>query len=526
MFMNSRIQLPTIRQWLAASLLFFGVSALSFSAGMAADHALYEELQGPFDSIEEINEACIGCHNLTESELHSTVHWQWDGKLNVINNYHPNVVSNSKACGSCHIGYGLSKSLTDEIQPAAVDCLACHDTSGEYFFSRFHQDGAECSMCHDDGARALKERVKEEGYHYKNFTLAEMAQQVGETSVASCGSCHFYDGGGDGAKHGDLDSALIHASFEMDVHMSAEGANLSCADCHQTVDHDMAGSLYSFAGPTDEGSVSALDGPRATCVSCHGLSPMKDEKLNEHTDVIACETCHIPSYARNGIATKTHWDWSTAGKLDRKQRPVAEYNDDEQVVYSSQKGDLTYGENLTPVYRWFNGEMNYHSVGMSVDPMQTNEINSPQGSAEDGRSKIYPFHQFESTLPYDTQSNQLLPMHLAGSDRDAFWNGYNWDESLAVASAAVGIDYSGEYDFTPTVMSRVLNHSVAPASMALTCNDCHTPASLLNEVADVYVPGTRQPHWLSVWGVGLAVLTFFGVLIHAILRIVFSYRRK
>lgn len=231
------------------------------SASMSSDHSLYEELQGPFDSIEEINTACVGCHNLSESELHDTIHWQWDGKLDVINNYHPNVASNSKACGSCHIGYGLSKNLTGGIEPAAVDCLACHDTSGEYFFSRFHQDGAECTMCHDDGAKALKNQVDEEGYRFKNFSLAEMAQMVGETSVASCGSCHFFDGGADGAKHGDLDSALINATFEMDVHMSAEGANLSCSDCHQTVDHKMAGSLYSFSGPTDDGHVSALKGP-------------------------------------------------------------------------------------------------------------------------------------------------------------------------------------------------------------------------------------------------------------------------
>lgn len=86
------------------------------SASMSSDHSLYEELQGPFDSIEEINTACVGCHNLSESELHDTIHWQWDGKLDVINNYHPNVASNSKACGSCHIGYGLSKNLTGGIE--------------------------------------------------------------------------------------------------------------------------------------------------------------------------------------------------------------------------------------------------------------------------------------------------------------------------------------------------------------------------------------------------------------------------
>ena len=58
----------------------------------------------------------------------------------------------------------------------------------------------------------------------------------------------------------------------------------------------------------------------ATCQSCHGQTPHKAgsqaAKLNQHTDKVACQTCHIPQFARGGVATKMNWDWSTAGKLE------------------------------------------------------------------------------------------------------------------------------------------------------------------------------------------------------------------
>jgi hypothetical protein len=42
---------------------------------------------------------------------------------------------------------------------------------------------------------------------------------------------------------------------------------------------------------------------RATCESCHGSRPHGAEindKNNDHTDMVACITCHIPYYAHGG----------------------------------------------------------------------------------------------------------------------------------------------------------------------------------------------------------------------------------
>jgi octaheme c-type cytochrome (tetrathionate reductase family) len=513
---------------------------LAQASTVTADHSKFEQLQQPFTDIEQVNAVCVDCHNLAEEQLHETIHWQWtyplngeesdldvvhQGKLNVVNGYHPNTASNAAACGSCHIGFGLSSRTLDEIKPAAVDCLACHDTSGEYFYSRFHQDGAECAMCHDDGAEAEKARVKEEGDSYL-LSLTQMAQTAGATSVESCGSCHFYGGGADGAKHGDLDSALSGATFEMDVHMSADGASLTCSSCHQSSDHQLAGSRYQAQSPSDENGLNVLEGSRATCVSCHGLEPMHDQKLNDHTDVIACQTCHIPMYARNGVATKTNWDWSTAGKLNRKKRPTADYDDAGRVIYSSQKGDITWGENLIPQYGWFNGELTFMNLAEEITPDSVTMLNQVGGSANDGTSKVFPFHVFQSKLPYDVESNELAPINLAGRNRNAFWNGYDWEDALTAGSRAAKTEFSGSFEFADVEMVWALNHTVAPKEEALQCADCHQKNGVLEEVDGLYIPGRAQHALLDRLG-GLALLaTLFGVLGHGALRWLFNRRRK
>ena len=520
--------------WRFFFVLMLSVFSFAYaSTSSTADHSKFEELQQNFDDIEDINMACTSCHNLAESQLHKTIHWQWDypldsgenyGKLHVINGYHPNAVSNIDTCDSCHIGFGLSKSTTDLIPEAAVDCLACHDNSGEYFYTRFHQSGAECAMCHDDGGEANKARVKKEGERFTK-SLTEMAQSAGQTSIQTCGSCHFYDGGSDGAKHGDLDSALVNAKFTMDVHMSSDGAGLTCSSCHQSNDHQLFGSRYEAGSPTDNQGVSALDGARATCVSCHDDHPMKDPKLNDHTDVIACQTCHIPSYARNGVAVKTQWDWSTAGKLDRKKRPDAKYDDQGNVKYSSFKGDLSYGENLLPVYKWFDGKLEFKEAGALANDGVT-WLTQTTASKETENAKIFPFHQFSSKLPIDAQTKQLLPIYLAGSSRDAYWNGFDWKKALSKGADAAGLEFSGEVDFADTQMLWALNHTVAPKEQALTCIDCHSKNGVLANVPDIYIPGQAQHTLMDKLGLLALLATLLGVLGHGLLRWVFFKRRN
>ena len=112
----------------------------------------------------------------------------------------------------------------------------------------------------------------------KAIDLKGIAQHVGKTSRVTCGACHFNGGGGDGVKHGDLDSSLESPEKALDVHMDADGNNFSCATCHQTDGHQVPGSRYA---PTAQDKGAAhLRGKAdttnpATCQACHGQAPHK-----------------------------------------------------------------------------------------------------------------------------------------------------------------------------------------------------------------------------------------------------------
>lgn len=111
--------------------------------------------------------------------------------------------------------------------------------------------------------------------------LSNIAQKVGKSSCDTCGACHFYGDGGDGVKHGDLDSSMAAPDRELDVHMDATGLDFTCATCHKASSHDVAGSRYAPTALDKKGAHirgKANNGNPATCVACHGNSPYKLEK--------------------------------------------------------------------------------------------------------------------------------------------------------------------------------------------------------------------------------------------------------
>ncbi|MDP6884043.1 MAG: cytochrome C, partial [Rhodospirillales bacterium] len=243
-----------------------------------ADHRAFKQLQGPF-AIGEITKACLDCHNVASKQIHKTTHWTWEvvnrhtgqklGKKNVINNFFPSVKSNIESCAVCHIGFDWRDENFDFASEEQVDCLICHDTTGTYAVEKFHQSSARCPVCHDEKPRRKDTEAVD---------LAAIARHAGPTSRATCGACHFRGGGGDGVKHGDLDSSLLAPPRSLDVHMDAAGLDFSCATCHRGGQHVVKGSLYAPT-PNDPSGVASVGNGRATCQSCHGDAPMKDAML-------------------------------------------------------------------------------------------------------------------------------------------------------------------------------------------------------------------------------------------------------
>jgi hypothetical protein len=290
-----------------------------------------------------------------------------------------------------------------------------------------------------------------------------VAQNVGDTSRQTCGACHFYGGGADAVKHGDLDSSLTNPDFALDVHMDADGLNFSCTTCHNTDGHLLEGTRYSMSSTDEE-----------TCETCHTAEPHNYEILNQHLERISCQTCHIPEFARGGIATKTWWDWSKAGIFDADGNSQIIKDDEGHTIYDSRKGEFEYGENVVPEYIWFNGDVEYTLLADTIDPTNILTINPPGGSRDDETSRIWPMKIFLGIQPYDMDNNTLVIPHLFGSDSAAYWKSFEWDAAIEAGMAYAGAPYSGNYDFIETQMYWPITHMIAPVEEALTCLNCHT----------------------------------------------------
>ena len=73
-------------------------------------------------------------------------------------------------------------------------------------------------------------------------------------------------------------------------------------------------------------------------------------KLNDHIDKVACQSCHIPEFAR-AQPTKMYWDWSTAGQLmDGKAKIKGK---DGKPAFDKKKGSFVWERNVVPEYYWF-----------------------------------------------------------------------------------------------------------------------------------------------------------------------------
>jgi len=492
--------------------------------GATTDHAKLEELQRDFQSGSEVTKACLSCHTEAGKQFMKSVHWTWEyknpatgqvlGKKNLINTFCTNARGNEGACAQCHAGYGWVDDSFDFTDETKIDCLVCHDNTGLYYRTPQSEGHAACAIMFENAPPLDWKR---------------MAQRVGMPQRRNCGQCHFYGGGDDGAKHGDLDSSLFHPGRALDVHMDEKGLNFSCTACHVTKQHIWAGSRYNVVAKDVEGTGKpGLRRDVATCESCHGGAPhpnlsIRGLKLNDHVDRVACQTCHIPELARGGVATMTNWNWRTAGKLKDGfgyfEHDYTQGNGEHRKTYKSIKGNFTWAENIQPHYDWFDGQMLYKTIDTKLDPSQQPiAVNAYQGSPDDPRSRIWPFKRMHTVQPYDRVNNTLVYMYLWGDDEGAYWGGYDFAKSVEVGMKKYNKPYSGELDFIETYSYWPTTHMVAPSEDAVGCDECHSRDGRLEGLDGVYLPGRDSNRWLDRIGLLAVCGAFFGVLGHGLIR--------
>jgi octaheme c-type cytochrome (tetrathionate reductase family) len=401
-----------------------------------------------------------------------------------------------------------------------VDCLVCHEQTGTY---KKFPAGA---------GNPVKEPKVFPGNKKKYFPpdWNKVAQSVSRPSRKNCGTCHFFGGGGDGVKHGDLDSSLFKPNKQLDVHMGVDGQNFNCTRCHSTTLHNIAGRVYTTPASQHRKSLIEDDlAHKITCESCHTDQPHKREaKMNDHTDKVACESCHIPTFARVN-PTKIWWDWSQAGKK-KNGKPFMVKDDFGKPKYFTKKGDMRWEKNVKPEYSWYNGSMEHLTVKDTIDPSKPVQINRPIGNKDDPKSRIFPFKVHRGKQPYDKVNKNLTIIHLFPKDKNdtaAYWKKYDWGKAIESGMKYAGLKFSGEYDFVETSYVFPISHMVAPKDNVLSCTECHSKKqSRLANLTGFYMPARDGAGFIDTLGWLLIVGSLAGVVIHGIGRIFTNARSR
>jgi len=280
---------------------------------------------------------------------------------------------------------------------------------------------------------------------------------------------------------------------------SASDVTKACLMCHPRAGKEvMATTHWTWKYTTEDGQelgksnvinnyCVAVSSNEPRCTSCHADHTHELGIIDDHTEHIACQTCHIPVYAKERYV-KTWWDWSTAGTLkdgegefEGRKVWLVQKDENGNKSYMSPKGSFEWGKQLTPEYVWYNGNSTYVTLDDAIDPNGLTPINALHGNIDDPNALIFPVHAFYGMQPYDAGTDKLVVPNLFPTNPEtAYWKNWDWAKAIEGGQATVGREFSGEYGFATTAMYWPLTHQVSPAKDALTCASCHSPGGVLD----------------------------------------------
>ncbi len=461
-------------------------------------------------------------------------------------------------CAGCHVGNGRFPmaqsdfekldldSTAEKTQLANIDCLMCHQEVYKRFpdwtsppgglgFSDFSllnltTDDATGKLVRSDGGKVTRTgfqgipNVSAAGdFLFKPagsetepnllpmtlmpITTLAAAQTVHATTRQSCLNCHAGAAGADGAKRGDLSKENINPSLKLDMHMSPAGENLTCSDCHNA--DGAGGESHRVRGRGLD--LRANDVPeRFTCDSggCHSSTPHGDfsnttgSSKDKHAMKVACQTCHIPSYAKAAVGTEVARDWQDPHPSD------SACNGRGGWLPREDKGGLG-STSLIPSYTWFDGTSEVMYLGESLDYVPTVPLDPaiagkfvgdyvggepayplgmPNGDVTSSTAKLYPMKQHWGKLARNKVTNTLVghstfEFFRTGSFCRAVAVGLELDEPNAATSTVCkgtpgDLEMPLDTETVPVFTYQTINHGVEPKDNALGgdvagCGSCH-----------------------------------------------------
>ncbi|WP_296809344.1 PKD domain-containing protein [Thiocapsa sp.] len=454
-------------------------------------------------------------------------------------------------CAGCHVGNGrfaMAQSLFEELDPtsteahaqlANIDCLTCHQEVYKRFpdwtrdgFSDFSllnlTEDASGALVRSDGNKVVRTgfegipNVSSAGdFLFKPagldtlptsvpmtpmpLTTLAAAQNVHATTRQSCLNCHAGAAGADGAKRGDLSRENINPSVTHDMHMSPDGANLTCSDCHNAIGNKGEGHRMRGRGLDLRANDVA---ERFSCETggCHDSQPHGDfsntlgSSKDKHAMKVACQTCHIPSYAKAAVGTEVARDWQDPHPSD------SACNGRGGWLPREDKGGLGTAS-LIPSYTWFDGtsEVVYLEeslTGVPTVPLDATvaasfvgnfsaeddayALGMPNGDVTSENAKLYPMKKHWGKLARKDDTNSLVGHSTFEFFRTgsfcravAVGLGENPDDPFVCPTGKPGsTEMPPGASTVPVFTYQTINHGVEPDSNALGgdtagCGTCH-----------------------------------------------------
>ncbi len=413
---------------------------------------------------------CITCHEQEAGEMLNSLHMQWSGPtpnltntngerlgkaVGGINTFCTYAMSSKGACFSCHVR--ADGNAPHPPEATDVDCLMCHSDTYQRTFVSDPENTETVTDIYGEEKTYVFGRVDAEGNYttvpdYAKMpagtSMVNVARTVHLPTSASCLRCHAKAGGGDWTKRGDMGLNSSHASVNEDVHLSSEGANIGCVNCHSALNHKISGRGIDLR---------QTEADRPTCQACHQEAPHESSTLNRHAQgQVGCQVCHIREFAKGG-ATEMSRDWFS---------PV--WN----PAFCSGQGGFVGEEikqsNVKPEYVWFDGTSYVYNIGETIEPDERGvyAMAKAHGSPFDGKSSIVPIKRHSTNIALHDESGTIVPPAI-------MWMFMTGDFNRAVEEGMKEQGMSGSYRIVEADAEMLITHGVEPASKAPTCVECH-----------------------------------------------------
>lgn len=413
---------------------------------------------------------CIGCHRVEAEEMLASLHMQWSGPtpeltntsgenlgkaVGGINTFCTYAMSSKGACFSCHIRADGNAPHPPELTD--VDCLMCHNDTYQRKFVRDPGNNVTVENVLGETKTYVFGKVDALGNYTTvpdfekmpaGTTMVDLARTVHLPTRKSCLRCHAKAGGGDWTKRGDMGLNTASPTVDEDVHMSPDGADLTCTSCHLT----QSGHTVGGRGI----DLRQTEAPAPTCQACHSSSPHGDDTLDRHArGQVSCQVCHIRSFGKGG-ATEMSRDWR-----------VPTWNPAFCAGQGGFVGEEIKESFVEPEYTWFDGTSYVYNIGEIIEPDSQGiyHMARANGRIFDGKSSIVPIKRHLSVMPLH-ESGRIVPPSI-------MWMFMTGDFDLAVRKGMEDQGMTGKYTIVEADAEMLISHGVDPKEKAPTCTECH-----------------------------------------------------